>query len=108
MLVERGACGAGCARAAIVDLATGKVYEPEQIDVVLATLNSLPATMCSKLAIDCVETFTFKPDSKLLIVAGQLGEEAKRRGFYFFKWENNKLKLLSKIDKSLDEKHQPR
>lgn len=108
MFVERGGCGAGCHRAAIIDLQDGKVYEPDEIAMVLATLNTLPGTMCSKLAIDCLDTFTFKPDSKLLIVSGQLGEDAKRRGFYFYKWDENHLILVSKIDKSLNEKRQPR
>ena len=109
LLVQRGACGNGGHRALIVDLQDGKVYEPEQIGMVFATLNSLPESMCKKLGIAYPdETLTFRPNSKLLLMIGQQGEEAKRRGLYYYKWEANKLTLVSKIDKSLNEGRQRR
>ena len=106
LFVESGSCGGGCHRAIIVDLKDGKVYEPLEIQLVLASVNTLPDTMCTKLETDCVQTLTFRPNSKLLLMIGQLGEGAKRRGLYYFQLEDNKLKPILKIDKSLTEKRQ--
>ncbi len=108
LFVEGGSCGGGCHRAIIVDLQNGKVYEPDEIGLVLATVNSLPGTMCKTLDIDCHRALSFRANSKLVLVIGQLGEEAKRRGLYYFQWDDNKLKPILKIDKLLNEKRQKR
>ena len=101
LFVHRG-CGGGCHSGGIVDLRTGKIYVPEEIAVVLSNVNSLPATLCKKLDIeDCsLSTFVFKKNSKLIIVVGGLGEETDKRGIYHMKWENNQLKIISKVEKT--------
>lgn len=100
LLVRRGGCGQGCHRAVIVDLQDGKVYRPADIAMVSAAVNNLPPTLCKKLQIDCEETFTVRKNSKLLVLVGALDDEAKQRGLYFYAWDNNKLKLLSKVERS--------
>lgn len=108
LFVQRGACGNGCHRAIIVDLLDGKVYVPAEIAMVFNTVNTLPETMCKTLDVDCYRTFAYRADSKLLFVVGQFGEEAKKRGLYHFQWVDNKLKLVSKIEKSPNEKRKKR
>jgi hypothetical protein len=110
LFVRRGACGQGCHRAIIVDLKDGKVHVPNEIKMVLANVNPLPETMCKSLDVDCNDSilFTYRADSKLLLVIGQLDDESKKRGLYYFQWDENKLKLVSKVEKSPNEKRKKR
>lgn len=101
LFVQRGQCGGGCNRSLIVDQRNGRVYKPGEIGIVLANLNPLPPTLCKTLGIDCInDTFTFRKESKMLVVVGALGESAKKRGIYHFQWDDNTLKLISKVEKS--------
>lgn len=103
LFVWRGGCGTECHRALIVDLQTGKIYTPIELDLVLANVNSLPKSLCQKLDVNCNEdTFSFKKDSNLIVIIGQLGEGTNKRGIYHMKWENNQLKLISKVEKIPD------
>lgn len=100
LFVERGGCGQGCHRAIIVDLKDGKIYQPREIALVAASVNTLPETLCKKLEMDCDGIFTVRKNSKLVVMVGALGDDTQERGFYFYKWDNNRLKLLSKVEKS--------
>lgn len=104
LFVRRGGCGQGCHRALIVDLRNGKVHRPPEFAMVSAAVNNLPPTLCKKLAIDCDETFTVRKHSKLAVLVGALDDEAKQRGVYFFIWDNDQLKLLSKVERSRSRK----
>ncbi|UOD29959.1 hypothetical protein INH39_32170 [Massilia violaceinigra] len=101
LFVHRGGCGAGCHQSLIVDLRNGRIHAPDQINLVQANVNNLTPTLCKKLDIDCMQdTYTFRKDSKLLVVVGALGEDAEKRGIYHFRWDDDKLALVSKLEKS--------
>ena len=101
LFVHRGGCGAGCHQSLIVDLRNGRIHAPDQINLVQANVNTLTPTLCKKLDIDCMQdTFSFRKNSKLLVVVGALGEDAEKRGIYHFRWDDDKLALISKREKS--------
>ena len=100
LFVARGGCGQGCHRAVIVDLRNGKVHRPPELAMVSAAVNNLPSTLCKKLGIECDEIFTVRKHSRLAVLVGALDDEAQQRGLYFFAWDNDTLKLLSKVERS--------
>lgn len=100
MIAERGGCGAGCHRAVIVDLSTGLVHQPKEIGLMDASVNPLPETMCKKLGMDCQEILAYRPDSKLLLVVADLGLKPNKHGLYHFQWDANRLKLVSRVERS--------
>lgn len=67
-------CGASCLMPAIINVKTGDVYFPDF--VVIYDPNKEP--------------FEFKPNSRLLIIHGSLGEEAPI-GTFYFRWDEHKL-----------------
>ncbi len=75
---------------AIIDAKTGRVYMPSQLAGVAAWFGSLD---------DDYEVYTYKKDSRLLIVKGTPGpisdaESEPKSGTYFFEWRANRLRLI--------------
>jgi hypothetical protein len=100
LFVIRGGCGAECHRAMIIDLETGKIFEPAEIELIMASVNDLPASLCSKLDISCNDdTYSFRKDSNLVVVVGAIGESASKRGVYHWKWENGKFKSILRVER---------
>jgi hypothetical protein len=99
LFVRRG-CGSSCQLGLIVDLTSGKAYRPPEIAKIIASVNPLSKNALKKLDIVDYEVFTFNPNSNLLVVMGSFGEETEKRGIYYLKWEDNKFKLISKIEKT--------
>jgi len=78
-------CGSGCVQFAIIDAKTGDVYFPPfYVSIVAGPEEKME---------DIPEPLQFKPDSKLLIVTGARNE--KGGGVYYYKWENNRLALIT-------------
>ncbi|NHZ64369.1 hypothetical protein [Massilia genomosp. 1] len=101
LFVHRGGCGAGCHQSLIVDLRNGRIHEPKQISLVQANVNTLTPTLCKKLDIDCMQdTFSFRKNSKLLVVVGAVDGNESKRGIYHFRWDDDKLALISTLEKS--------
>src|SRR5215470_2345406 len=78
-------CGAGCVQFAIIDAKTGNVYFPPFYVSIVAG----PEEKMDQIP----EPLQFKRDSKLLIVTGARNE--KGGGVYYYKWDNNRLTLVS-------------
>ena len=82
---DRGAvwgCGTGCASFAVVDLKTGRVYFPPGFKTV------------EQIAAAPLDHFTYRLDSRLLIVTGAPNEDFKRLGMRFFLMTEHGLKLI--------------
>ncbi len=77
-------CGAGCVSFAIVDVASGKVFDPPF--EVLTTADE---------AGNFFEGLVFKPDSALLIASGCPQE--KDCGTRYYRWNGQKLVLLKTV-----------
>ena len=84
-IVGQWGCGGGCVQFAIIDAKTGDVFFPgfyvSVVDGPEEKMDEIP------------EPLQFKPDSKLLIVTGARNE--KGGGVYYYKWDNNRLTLVS-------------
>lgn len=94
-------CGSSCHQFTIVDMLSGQTFRPKEISIVLASINPLNNSVCRKLEFNCnEEVLGYKKNSNLLIVKGSLGQETNKRGFYFYQWKKNRLKLISKIEKT--------
>jgi hypothetical protein len=72
-------CGASCAYPAVIDLKTGNVVIPGF------------HTVAAGGSWDPLE---FRPDSRLLIVNGDLGETGKEVGTHYYEWDGQRLHLL--------------
>lgn len=77
-------CGTACAMFAIVDAKSGTVF-------------MAPFTVSMGAHLNQVEDLIdYRPDSKLLIITGDLNEE--EYGKYFYVWEKRQLKLIQRIE----------
>jgi hypothetical protein len=78
-------CGAACRAWSVIDLRTGEVLAPAG---------------AGHFIVDRVdpddETFglTFRPDSKLFVLAGVLNEDDRRNGLSYFELENGRFRLI--------------
>jgi len=86
-------CGTGCSQMAIIDAKTGRVYMPDQLAGVSAWFGDLA---------DDYEVYSYKKDSRLLIVRGtpgpmKDGESAQESGSYYYEWRANRLRLIKFI-----------
>jgi hypothetical protein len=81
-------CGAGCQTFAIVDAQDGRVFWPRRVKTLEVDL----ANSC--FSDPDVEILRYRPDSRLIIAAGLINEDAKRLGVSYFLWEDERLKLI--------------
>lgn len=79
-------CGAATVCVAIADAATGHVYFPPE-------LRSAEALLVDTGGVE-VETLNFRPDSRLLIVAGSPNEQPRRAGISYYVWRSGRLSLI--------------
>ena len=81
-------CGSGCIQFAIIDVQTGDVYFPPDVETVMVFLDQDD------------EPLQYQVSSRLLVVLGhkektnwQHGEEGK----FFYEWKNQRLVLIRKV-----------
>ena len=91
--IVRWGCGSDCRQFAIVDARTGTVYFPRE----LTQIDSGPYIGDDPLASE--ESLQFRRDSRLLIAVGRryVGEKDRGIGKYYYRWQNNKLKLIDSL-----------
>ena len=80
-------CGTGCSHGAVIDGKTGRVYFPDELMGV------------SGYDGPDGETFTFRRDSRLLIIRGVPGPDLenapeRKEGIYYYEWRANRLRLI--------------
>ncbi len=83
-------CGTGCSQMAVIDAKTGRVFFPDQLAGVSAWFGTLD---------DDYEVYSYKKDSRLLIVQGtpgpmEGGDSAQKSGTYYYEWRANRLRLI--------------
>lgn len=83
-------CGTGCSQMAIIDAKTGRVHLPDELAGVSAWFGALD---------DDYEVYSYKKDSRLLIVRGTPGpmndgDSAQEAGTYYYEWRANRLRLI--------------
>ena len=84
-------CGTGCISMAITDARSGKVFHPDDLQVI-DTAN---------VDFDGLgdELIKFSLDSKLLVVFGAVHENSARRGISYFVWEDGVLRRIRFVHK---------
>lgn len=87
-------CGSGCAQGAIIDVHTGNVFFPVELQGVYA----------GGLTLGNHDMLEYKKDSNLLIIYGYVGggfkpETATHHGIYYYQWNGKVFKLLKFIKK---------
>jgi hypothetical protein len=88
-------CGSGCSQMAIIDAKTGRVYMPDALAGVSAWYYDVD---------DDYEVYTYKKNSRLLIVRGIAGpmtdgDSEQKPGTYYYEWRANRLRLIKFIAK---------
>lgn len=86
-------CGAACYQWAIVDVKSGRVFHPAN----LASTDHVNVEV--SLYGDQIHAVHFRPDSRLLMVIGGIGEDPKRRGISWFVWDGAQLKRIRFVAK---------
>jgi hypothetical protein len=85
-------CGTACQQLSIIDAQTGRVYFPKAL-----------STLTYNLVENMDEAgIKYRLNSKLLVLVGSPGEAAESEnmvGTFYYKWENNDLKLIHSIKK---------
>jgi hypothetical protein len=86
-------CGSACQGWAMVDAASGKVYVDKTMRVVDASsVGENPTEPGVNAEYDVLR---FRRDSTLLIVLGAPGEDRRRDGIAFYRWNGTALKSLA-------------
>lgn len=80
-------CGTECVQFAIVDSASGAVFDPPFQTVAWG----------GKARFRVTEGIHYRTDSRLLTIAGCPNEERSKCGTYYFEWDGAQLKELSRI-----------
>lgn len=89
-IVTGWGCGTGCSQMAIIDVKTGRVFMPDALSGVSAWFYEVD---------DDYEVYTYKKDSRLLVVSGipgpmKDGDSDQEPGTYYFEWRGNRLHLI--------------
>ncbi|QLI81492.1 hypothetical protein HZU75_08100 [Chitinibacter fontanus] len=88
-------CGTACVEYFFVDVRTGRVYHPPQLqwlDMIGVDSDTFPNQ----------EAVEFYPDSRLLVVRGMPNEDKALRGISYFVWDAPKLKRIRFVPKAMD------
>jgi hypothetical protein len=90
-------CGSGCTQGAIIDVHTGNVFFPVELQGVYA----------GGLTLGDHDMLEYKKNSNLLIIYGYAGsgfkpETPKNHGIYYYKWNGKAFKLLKFIKKKVE------
>jgi len=81
-------CGAGCVQFAIVDVKTGDVYFPPEVETVMVLLEQED------------DPLQYRAESRLLVITGKKEKPNFRdsgEGRFFYVWKNNRLALLRSV-----------
>lgn len=90
-------CGAACYQWAIVDVKSGKVFHP-------ANLNSTDHVNVEEALYEGgIQAVHIRPDSRLLVVIGGINEDPKLRGISWFVWNGQQLKRIRFIAKPYED-----
>ena len=96
-------CGIACYEVAIIDMKTGKIHHPKTLDSVtsyfVAGFSGSPSDINDNY-IDTNIGLGFRPDSKLLIVAGPTNGATEPVGISYFLWQNDRLRLVRFVPKN--------
>ena len=89
-------CGSGCVQFAIVNLQTGDVYFPPEVETVMVFLDQDD------------DPLQYQVGSRLLVVLGHKEKpnwQSAEEGRFFYEWKNNRLVLIRKIklERKLDQ-----
>jgi hypothetical protein len=88
-------CGAGCLIVGIIDVKTGTVYFPKE-------LNGFGVWYWDKN----MEALQFKPRSRLIIMSGYPATEMDRTvpacGLYYYEWTGQALKVIQRLSRNCD------
>ncbi len=90
-------CGSGCTQGAIIEVHTGNVFFPVELQGVYA----------GGLTLGNHNMLEYKKNSNLLIIYGYAGggfkpETATHHGIYYYKWTGKAFKLLKFIKKNVE------
>ncbi|MBV8857776.1 MAG: hypothetical protein JOZ02_12645 [Acidobacteria bacterium] len=91
-------CGTGCLQTAFIDVKTGEVFFP-------AELNGFIVCFYKPGAVESLEeALQFQKGSRLIVMSGypvsERGKDAPKKGFYYYEWTGRELKLLKFVEKS--------
>jgi hypothetical protein len=81
-------CGTGCRDGAVIDGKTGRVVFPKELGAVSDWFGPPD---------EGFDIFTFRKDSRLLIVRGFPGYAGAKAGTYYFEWTGSRFRLLKFI-----------
>lgn len=90
-------CGSGCTQGAIIDVETGNVFFPLELQGVYA----------GRLTLGSHDMLEYKKDSNLLVIYGYSGsgfepEIPTHHGIYYYQWTGKTFKLLKFIKKNVE------
>lgn len=94
-IISGWGCGSGCSQMAIIDAKTGRVFMPDALAGVSAWYYDVD---------DDYEVYTYKKDSRLLVVRGVPGpmtdgDSDQEPGTYYYEWRANRLRLIKSVPK---------
>lgn len=88
-IISTWGCGTDCIMSGIIDGRTGNVFFPQQLEGVSVGFGELSDE----------ERLEFKKNSRLLIVRGRSGEDSKKYGVAYYRWNGSTLALLKFVKK---------
>ena len=90
-------CGTGCLQTALIDVKTGEVYFPAELDGFIVCFYQPEAVK------DLEEALQFRKGSRLIVMSGypvsERAKDAPRKGLYYYEWTGSELKLLKFVEK---------
>jgi hypothetical protein len=92
-------CGTGCLQTAFIDVKTGEVFFPEELNgFILCFFDS------ESVAHELEDSLQFQKGSRLIVMSGyptsERGKDAPKKGLYYYEWTGKELKLLKFVEKS--------
>ncbi len=90
-------CGTGCLQTALIDVKTGEVFFPAELDGFIVCFYQPGAVD------DLEEALQFQKGSRLIVMSGypvsERGKDAPKKGLYYYEWTGRELKLLKFVEK---------
>lgn len=91
-------CGTGCLQTAFIDVQTGNVFFPAELNGFIVCFFQPEA------ANDLEDALQFRKGSRLLVMSGypysERGKDEPKKGLYYYEWTGAELKLLKFVEKS--------
>lgn len=89
-------CGPVCYQWAVINLTSGRVFHPAN----LASTDH--ANVEASLFEGGIQAVHFHPDSRLLLVIGEVNQDPKQRGMSWFVWDGERFKRIRFVPKPDD------